>query len=135
MVDVAWRVAIPVVFCFHVVEGLTRKMLDDTGLSLSTPAKRSILYRLIGIIDHDGVVRTGGAEEMSPVRRAVVDAGSGIRKNLRRTDTHNKRQSVCMPMTTIEHTQPSAVEDDLALIQAASGSLDGVTRHRIESMC
>src|SRR5258706_4532946 len=99
MHDVGWCIAIPIVFSFHIVESLIRKMLHNAALCFSPPFKSSIGYRLIGIIDHDGVVRPGGAEEVSPLRRSAVNAGSRVRQNFRATNIHNERQSVSVSMT------------------------------------
>src|ERR1051326_928513 len=135
MRDVEWGITIPIVFCFHVVEGLIRNVLHDMALRLPSPFERSIGCRLIGIVDHDRVVRTRGAEKVPPLRRAVVNKGSRIRENFRTTDIHNKRQGVCMSVTAVEHAEPSTVEDDLAAMRAPSGPLNGITRSWIENVC
>jgi len=117
MHDVARRGAIPIVFCFDVVEGFTRKMLQDMALRPSLPLERAIGYRLIGTIDNHGVMRARGSEEVSPLRRSVVDTGSRIRQNFRCTDIQNKRECVCVPMAAVEHAEASTIKDELAVMQ------------------
>ena len=116
-----------VVFAGQVVDPGQDKLLEHARSRMAFPFERVLNLCLVLSVNRHGVVRSRAAEEVAPVRGAVVNEGPRVDEQFLSAREQHQGESVGMPMPAVEHPESAAIEHKVAAARSPIGPLYEVT--------